>query len=54
MSMFSGEMLAKANKVNQMIDIKRKFLTAIFEREKRTMLKYYQGKKKFKKVLNKM
>ena len=42
---------AKGKKVQDMIKIKRGFLTDIFEREKRTMLKHYQGKKKFKKTL---
>ena len=42
---------AKGKKVQDMIKIKRSFLTDIFEREKRTMLKHYQGKKKFKKTL---
>jgi hypothetical protein len=37
-----------------MVATKRKFLMSVFEREKRTMLVHYQGKKKFKKILTKL
>ena len=40
----------KATKVRKMIKRRRRFLTRVFEREKRTMLVFYQGKKKFKKL----
>ena len=36
-----------------MVATKRKFLMSVFEREKRTMLMHYQGKKKLKKILTK-
>lgn len=41
-------------KVKKMLKRKRKFLSSIFEREKRIMLNFYQGKKKQKKVLQKL
>ena len=44
----------KGNKVQNMIKLKRAFLTDIFEREKRTMLRHYQSKKKFKKTFMKL
>ena len=44
----------KATQVRKMIRRRRRFLTRIFEREKRTMLIHYQGKKKFKKILTKL
>ena len=37
-----------------MVRRRRRFLTRVFEREKRIMLLYYQGKKKFKKLLTKL
>ena len=44
----------KATLVRKMVRRRRRFLTRIFEREKRTMLSFYQGKKKFKKLLTKL
>lgn len=44
----------KAKEVREMVKIKRDFLTQIFEREKRTMFRFFQGKKKFKKNLTKL
>ena len=44
----------KGVKVRKMLARKRKFLKRIFEREKRTLLAFYQGKKKFKKTLQKL
>ena len=44
----------KAKKVRDMIKIRRDFLTEVVNRELRIMLAHYQGKKKFKKVLQKL
>ena len=44
----------KATLVRKMVRRRRRFLTRVFEREKRIMLKFYQGKKKFKKLLTKL
>ena len=44
----------KATLVRKMVRRRRRFLTRVFEREKRMMLLYYQGKKKFKKLLTKL
>ena len=44
----------KGVKVNKMVKTRREFLTQAVKRELRIMLQYYQGKKKFKKVMQKL
>ena len=51
---FVDHFKVKAFKARKSLKRKRNFLTKIFERERHIMLKFYAGKKKYKKLHTKL